>query len=96
MFENDDPGSVPRGITIAFLLHAFQLIIIPIAFVFPAAFFFIFIWSVTQFAYLLPAYLKYSAKGESETAKGILIAAGIGVLLNGTCFAALTNMRVSG
>lgn len=44
-------------------------------------------FGLTQFLWLTPLYLNYRKKRQSETSKGILLAAGITFLLNGACWA---------
>lgn len=91
-------GSVTTGILRGLSLHVFQILLVPaIVFLFglfypqdkePLAagqFFSIYAWGVTQFLYLGPAAWLAFRKGERETGKGLLILAGVGVLLNGAC-----------
>ncbi len=42
-------------------------------------------WRVTQFLCLGPAAMAFRKSGNTETAEGILIAAGVGLLLDGAC-----------
>jgi heme/copper-type cytochrome/quinol oxidase subunit 4 len=46
-------------------------------------------FAVLQVLWLMPFFLKYKRKGESNTCKGMLLAGGITVLLSATCFANL-------
>jgi hypothetical protein len=46
---------------------------------------------LAQFIWILPLY--YAVRSESETAKGILIAAGLTVLLSATCWGILVYPR---
>ena len=92
-------GSVGRGIGIAIALHFLQLAIIPAAtFIAPLIHTVpasdlglegfavsVFLWGLTQFLYLGPATWIARRDGKTETMKGILIVAGIGILLNGAC-----------
>jgi hypothetical protein len=99
MSENPK-GSVKEGVSKAVLLHSLQFLMVPAATSLTllalnsrprprtgmtAAFFFQAFWSVTQFLYLGPAAWIAKRKGRTETMKGILIVAAIGVLLNGAC-----------
>jgi len=91
-------GSVKTGVLRGLSLHLFQGLLVPaIIFLFglfyphdkePLLAGFIvsaYAWGVTQFLYLGPAAWLAFRKGERETGKGLLILAGIGVLLNGAC-----------
>lgn len=89
MSEDPDRGSVARGVGTAILLHFWQLLIIPLFTLLPLAGLAWLGWSLTQFLYLWPAYLGRHRKGEKETAKGILLVGGLGILLNGACDAIL-------
>src|SRR4051812_21048548 len=52
-------------------------------------------WSVTQLLYMVPATLFARARGAPYTARGIMIVAGISVLLNGACDAlVLSTFRI--
>ena|ERR1041384_5008320 len=52
-------------------------------------------FGVVQLAWIVPMYLKYKRSGETETAKGILIAAGVTILLQGGCYAFVaTSLRI--
>ena len=46
-------------------------------------------WSVTQLLYMIPAVVLMRRSGRNEVAKGIIIVAAVGVLINGTCDALL-------
>ncbi|MEK6286455.1 MAG: hypothetical protein AABO57_11990 [Acidobacteriota bacterium] len=73
-------GSVGKGIGLVLLLHLLQIpaaammgtIILPVI-------------CVTQFVYVLPAYIIARRKGHEDTAKGMTIAASITALLNFAC-----------
>jgi hypothetical protein len=94
---------VTRGVLIGFLLHLWQVVLIPamatIAGMIHRAkpndldvaglMFALGTWSVTQFVYLGPAAWIASRKGDKETAKGMMLLAAVGVLLNGACDALL-------
>jgi hypothetical protein len=51
-------------------------------------------FGLMQFAWLLPVRAGFVKAGKSENAKGVLIAAGITVLLSAACFANLGNMNI--
>ncbi|QYR22474.1 hypothetical protein KZ483_05735 [Paenibacillus sp. sptzw28] len=70
----DHAKQVWLGIGLLAVLHL-------LLFLFPAAFFFI---SITQLLYLIPAILIFRKK--SGIVQGLLIAAGITLLLNAACF----------
>jgi hypothetical protein len=48
---------------------------------------------VLQAAWIVPLVRSYRTKGETETAKGLLIAAGIVFLLNASCWGVVASMR---
>ena len=84
-----DPGSIWQGIAIggawnvcallASILGIFILIGIAVIVGF----------GLLQYLWILPLHEKYRERGETETAKGILIASGITVLLSAACWGAL-------
>jgi hypothetical protein len=91
-------GSVGLGIGFGLLLHLLQLLVVPgIAVLYgvlyprtpysglAALLLSAYAWGLTQFLYLGPAIWLAYHKGQRETAKGFLIVAGVGVLLNGAC-----------
>jgi hypothetical protein len=91
-------GSVGRGVFLGLVLHLFQILVVPVILIlfdvfYPAhkepgaagLLFCIYAWSVTQFLYLGPAAWLAYRKGQTETGKGFLIVAAVGVLINGTC-----------
>jgi hypothetical protein len=49
---------------------------------------------VCQAIWMVPAYLHYKRRGETETAKGILIVAGIVFMLNATCWGVLMTSKL--
>ena len=49
---------------------------------------------VLQVVWILPGCLYYGRRGESETVKGILIAAGLCFLLNATCWTIIMSGKV--
>ena len=48
---------------------------------------------VLQAAWIVPLVRSYRTKGETETAKGLLIAAGIVFLLNASCWGVVASWR---
>jgi hypothetical protein len=48
---------------------------------------------VLQAAWIVPLVRYYRTKGEAETAKGLLIAAGIVFLLNASCWGVVASLR---
>jgi hypothetical protein len=51
-------------------------------------------FGLLQFAWLLPIRARFVKAGKAESAKGVLITAGITVLLSAACFANLSNMKI--
>jgi hypothetical protein len=53
---------------------------------------------ILQAAWIVPTYLHYRKAGKSETAKGILLIAGIVFLLNAACWGVISvgNFRIGG
>ena len=48
-------------------------------------------FGLLQFAWLLPIWTKFRRAGETETAKGVLIVAGITILLSAACWTSFNN-----
>jgi hypothetical protein len=69
-----------RGVGLAFLLHLIQ---IPLTFV--TSFFSLIFIGISQLLYIVPAIVIYHRKGRPGVVKGLIIAAAITFLLNGTC-----------
>lgn len=83
-----DRDSIGRGFLLAVILQIGIVIITIPVMVF-------LIWGVTEWAALLPFYFRFRRKGQVLTAKGILIAGFIGILLNATCaVVVLSNFSV--
>jgi hypothetical protein len=81
-----DPGSIWRGIAIGGFVNRYALFC---AFVLLLAMIGIFIiagFGAVQFVWILPLYFHFREKQQTETAKGILIAGGITVLLTAGCW----------
>jgi hypothetical protein len=89
-------GSVGVGIVFGLLLHLLQLLVVPGITVFynPGLLFAAYAWGLTQFLYLGPAIWLAYRFGQRETANGLLIVAGVGVLLNGACDALIFGPAV--
>src|SRR2546428_133255 len=81
-----DPGSVTQGVgragVLNFCIFAGAAAGIVILIGIPV----IALFGVLQFAWIIPIYSRCKERGESETAKGILIAAGITFLLSAGCW----------
>ena len=88
-------GSIGRGLGIGALLTlggvvaSLPLMMIVIGFVI------FFCIGLGQLIWIIPAYRRYTRRGETETAKGILIIAGIVFLLNATCWGVLTTSNMN-
>lgn len=85
-----DPGSIWQGIAIggawnACALGAGIILIAALVGIFIVAGF-----GLVQYAWIVPLYAKYKGRGETETAKGILIASGVTVLLSAACWGSFT------
>jgi hypothetical protein len=78
---------VAAGVNFAALLVAVTTVAIGIGVILLVGF------GLLQILWLLPFYLQYKRKGESNICKGILLGAGITVLLSATCFA---NLNLTG
>jgi len=48
-------------------------------------------FGLIQFAWLLPMWNRYKKAGKTESAKGVLIVAGISVLLSAACWNSFSN-----
>jgi hypothetical protein len=96
MFEQW-PDTVGVGARKALLLHLFQIVIIPVINIIasssntrlPLAMWAITGWGLTQLLYMVPAIVIAVRAGQKQIAKGVVIVAAIGMLLNGACDAAL-------
>jgi hypothetical protein len=51
-------------------------------------------FGVVQLAWIIPMYRSFNRRGETETAKGLLVAAGIAFLLNAGCWGLVLNTKV--
>jgi hypothetical protein len=87
------PGSIWRGIGIGAAINICALIGSIFAILIIVGSIVLIAFGLVQFAWILPICRHYRAKGETETAKGILIAAGISALLNASCWGVLVYPR---
>ena len=84
-------GSIARGLGIGALLTlagavaSLPLMVVYIGFVT------LFGIGLAQLIWMIPAYRRYKKRGETETAKGLLIIAGLVFLLNASCWGVLAN-----
>jgi hypothetical protein len=84
-----DPGSIWQGVAIGAAWNICALgvglltIIVAVGIAIIAGF------GVVQYAWIGPLYLRHKRLGETETAKGILVASGITVLLSAACWGSL-------
>ena len=84
-------GSTASGMGVALSLHLLQIFIGPAVATagshFPryGAIVALYGWWATEFIYLAPAAAHYYNRGKFSTVKGILIVAGLGILLNSGC-----------
>lgn len=98
-------NSVSLGVGVGLALHLLQFLVVPLVSIavpmlyhdrgkaaYAGIGFAIMGWSVTQFVYMGPAIAIARRTGHKETAKGIMIVAAIGVLLNGVCDALLLGL----
>ncbi len=58
----------------------------------------LFAFGLIQGLWVIPIYLHYRRKGETETAKGLLLVAGLVFLLNAGCWGVILSgkMRIAG
>jgi hypothetical protein len=75
----DDGILIAGACNLAGLVITFYLMFF-IGPVFPGGF------GLVQFAWLYPIWRRYKKKGKTESAKGVLVIAGITFLLNATCW----------
>ena len=97
---NYGPGSVGKGLLFTFLLHFFQIALIPLIIVISIAIFAgksaagisglvvaIIGFGVTQLVYMIPAILIFKKRGETKTVQGLVIGASVTFLLSAMCSA---------
>jgi hypothetical protein len=80
------PGSIAKGFGIGVLLTAGG-----IGICFAVSIFVVIGIGVAQLLWILPTYLYYNSRNETETAKGLLIVAGLVFLLNASCWGILMS-----
>jgi hypothetical protein len=88
-------GSIARGLGIGALLTlagAVGSLILMAALIGFVLFFGI---GLAQLIWMIPAYRRYTKRGETETAKGLLIVAGIVFLLNASCWGVLASSNMN-
>jgi hypothetical protein len=93
--EVTDKGSLGRGVLVAGGVNLAALIIGIVTLMGGVGIVIIMGFGLLQTLWLLPFYLKFSHKGESETCKGILLGGGLTVLLSVACWSKfnLSNMH---
>jgi hypothetical protein len=79
-------GSVGKGFGFAAAMNVGGLVVSALTIVTGVGIFILLAFGLTQLLWLVPLYAYYKREGETETAKGVLIAAGISFLLNATCW----------
>ena len=87
-------GTVGRGVGIGALLTLGGIVASGVLMVVYIGFAMLFGIGVAQLMWIIPAYLRYKKRGETETAKGILIAAGLVFLLNASCWGVLATSKM--
>src|SRR2546429_9878923 len=88
-----DPGYLGKGILFGFLFTLGGLAMTGV-FAVAGGFYVLLRIGVAQVLWMGPAWLHYRNKGETETAKGILVIAGIVFLLNATCWGMLMGGKI--
>jgi hypothetical protein len=88
-------GSIARGLGIGALLTlAGAVASLPLMAVY-IGFVLFFGIGLAQLIWIIPAYRRYAKRGETETAKGLLIVAGIVFLLNASCWGVLATSNMN-
>jgi len=87
-------GTVGRGVGIGALLTLGGIVASGVLMVVYIGFAMLFGIGLAQLMWIIPAYLRYKKRGETETAKGILIAAGLVFLLNASCWGVLATSKM--
>ena len=90
----DERGTLGRGFGIGALLTLGGIVASGILMVVYIGFALLFGIGLAQLMWIIPAYLRYKKRGETETAKGILIAAGLVFLLNASCWGVLATSKL--
>jgi hypothetical protein len=84
-------GSIARGLGIGALLTLGGALASALLMVIYVGFVLFFAIGLAQLTWVIPAYRRCTKRGETETAKGLLIVAGIVFLLNASCWGVLAN-----
>ena len=89
-----DRGSIARG----FLTAAFVSVLVLLAssVMVPLALYVVTLVGIVQLLWLGPLWNSYRRKGNTESAKGVLLAAGITFLLNAACWGSIRTYGISG
>jgi hypothetical protein len=87
-------GSIARGIGIGALLTLGGAVASLLLMVIAIGFVLFFGIGLAQLTWMIPAYRRYTKRGETETAKGLLIIAGIVFLLNASCWGMLATSKL--
>jgi hypothetical protein len=101
MFEDAKPytGNMAKGFGIGLILDMagfLASLVVGFLLVFLGGLFILAAFGLLQLAWLVPFYLMFKRQGETETAKGILVTAGIVFLLNAACDGVLFTSRIGG
>jgi len=91
------PGSLGKGVVIVIGLTVAAFVVAGAMTVSMAVVGIVMIFGigVVQAAWIIPIWLSYRKRGETETAKGMLIMAGIVFLLNAGCWGLIGTMSLS-
>jgi hypothetical protein len=81
--EAADDGSIARGFLVAALWSAFFLLT---AAALPRGEYVVLTCGLSQLIWLVPVWIAYRKKGQTESAKGVILAAAITFLLNSACW----------
>jgi hypothetical protein len=89
-----DPGSVGKGVGIVLGCVVGAVFVgIMLATLLPAALVLLLGIGVVQAAWIVPIWRYYRNMGETETVKGLLIAASVVFLLNASCWGTVAGWR---
>ena len=88
-----DPGTLVQGILIGLGWNGLALLASLVLMAAVIGIFLVAGFGLVQFAWIIPISRRYRNMGKTETAKGILIAGGISVLLSACCWGSLGNTR---
>jgi hypothetical protein len=84
-----EPDGIWRGIRIGAGINAGALLVGIVTIPLIVGVFVVELFSLLQLAWLIPMYLRHRGRGETETAKGLAVAAGLTVLLSAGCWGAM-------